>query len=124
MVNDDILSSIKQQLGIPNDVVAFDPELRIHINGILRTINEIGIGSRTYSIPDDTGGSWKAFIDLEDPAEPEMLDQLPVYTYLRIRLLFDPPTNAFLVTSLKEQAKELEWRLEVWGRNIKEEDNE
>ena len=33
--------------------------------------------------------------------------------YLRVRLLFDPPTTSYLINSMDQQRQELEWRLNV-----------
>jgi hypothetical protein len=33
--------------------------------------------------------------------------------YLRVRLLFDPPTTSYLITALDRQREELEYRMNV-----------
>jgi hypothetical protein len=33
--------------------------------------------------------------------------------YLRVRLLFDPPTTSYLLAAMEEQVREHEWRLNV-----------
>ena len=40
------------------------------------------------------------------------------YVYLRVRLLFDPPATSYLMTSMKEQIQELEWRLNVQREGV------
>jgi hypothetical protein len=35
------------------------------------------------------------------------------YIYLKVRLLFDPPSNSSVAEAFNAQASELEWRLNV-----------
>jgi hypothetical protein len=39
------------------------------------------------------------------------INAVKTYIYLKVRLLFDPPTTSFAITAFENQAKELEWRL-------------
>ncbi len=41
------------------------------------------------------------------------LHAIKSYIYLRVRLLFDPPSSAFVLTSMENQIKEFEWRINV-----------
>ena len=42
-----------------------------------------------------------------------ILEALRTYVYMRVRLMFDPPSSSFVLTSFENQYKELEWRLNV-----------
>jgi hypothetical protein len=44
---------------------------------------------------------------------PAMYSAVRSYVYLRVKLLFDPPSTSFGITAIEEQIKELEWRLNV-----------
>lgn len=108
MVVDSILDSIKHMLGIDSSDTNFDRELIIYINGALMVINQLGVG------PDDgyaiTGkeNTWDKFLlDRKD------LELVKTNVYLRVRLVFDPPQNSFLVSSIKEQITEYDWRIEI-----------
>ncbi len=52
---------------------------------------------------------WVSFLDNDLNLNP-----VKTYVYLRVRMLFDPPTTSYLMTSMKEQIQELEWRLNVY----------
>lgn len=107
---DSILDSIKQMLGSESEDTNFDRELIIYINGALMIINQLGVGPNGYRI---TGKEnvWVEFIgDRTD------LELIKTDVYLRTRLVFDPPQNSFLVSAIKEQITEYEWRIEM-GRH-------
>ena len=102
-----ILESIKQMLGIDVEDTNFDRDLIIHINGALMIMNQLGIGPDGYKISSKTN-TWSEFFgDRTD------LELVKIAVYLRVRLLFDPPQNAFLVTAIKEQIAEYDWRIEL-----------
>lgn len=113
-ITEPILLSVKKMLGLDKDYDAFDPELIIHINSVFGTLHQLGVG------PEDqfriTGDSevWSDFT-----TNGEQTDEVKSYVYLRVRLLFDPPSSSFVLSSLQEQAKELEWRLNVKADEIK-----
>ena len=103
-----ILDSIKQLLGIDVNDTSFDKELIIHINGALMILNQLGVGPEDgYSIV-DKNNTWDEFIgDRTD------LELIKTDIYLRVRLIFDPPQNSFLVTSIEKQIQEYDWRIEL-----------
>jgi hypothetical protein len=105
---DSILTSTKKVLGIADDYTAFDVDVIMHINSVFSTLAGLGVGpEQGFMIEDDTA-IWEEFLgtDLH-------LNQVKSYMYLRVRLMFDPPTTGHHVTALKEQVKEMEWRLNV-----------
>lgn len=105
-MSDSILLSVKKTLGLEEDYTAFDQDVMMHINSVFSTLNQLGVGPVDGFMIDDATSNWADFLggDLN-------LNNVKTYIYLRVRLLFDPPTMAYLVTSLAEQVKELEWRL-------------
>jgi hypothetical protein len=103
-----ILKSVKKILGIEASYTAFDLDILIHINSVFSTLHQLGIGpDNGFAIEDDTA-TWAAFIGV-DPR----LSSVKTYVYLKVRMLFDPPQTSYLIESLNQQAKELEWRLNV-----------
>lgn len=105
--DDSILRTIKKLLGIDDDYHQFDQDLIIHINSVLMILNQLGIGPSTgFSIKDERE-QWSDFTDVT------LIEAVRSYVYMRVRLLFDPPTTSFVLTSLENQAKEYEWRLNV-----------
>lgn len=100
-----ILLTTKKMLGIAEEYHAFDLDIITHINSVFLFLYQFGVGPDSpYQITDETQ-EWSEF-QTDIPG-------VPTYMYLRVRLLFDPPTNSFLVDSMKEQIKEFEWRFDV-----------
>jgi hypothetical protein len=107
-MSDSILISTKKILGIDADYTVFDVDIITHINTAFATLNQLGIGPYDGFVIFDDQETWDLFLD-NDPR----LNGVKSYVYLRVRLLFDPPTTSYLITSMDEQRKELEWRLNV-----------
>lgn len=102
-----ILDSIKQLLGIEPEETNFDRELILHINGALMVITQLGVGPRTGFSITSKEDSWATFLNGRKD-----LDSIKTAVYLRVRLLFDPPQNSFLVDAIEKQIKEYDWRIE------------
>lgn len=101
-----ILNTIKKMLGIELDCTDFDLELIPHINSVLMAVMQLGVGPSTGLMILDDKNMWTELLgDRKD------LESVKTYIYLKTRLLFDPPTNAYLVEALERQATELEWRI-------------
>lgn len=103
-----ILTSIKQQLGIVEEYEAFDNELIIHINSVLRILNQLGVGKTKFEI----SGKDQTWTDFLGDLESELSD-VKTYVYLKVRSIWDPPTIGSHVTALDNTIKELEWRINV-----------
>jgi len=103
-VDESILTSIKEQLGLAN-VDDFDKILIPHINTALNTLTQIGVGDCTtgYIIRDGTE-TWSDFFT------DERIAMIQNYIFLKVKLSFDPPTGSVL-TAYQEMIKELEWRI-------------
>ena len=102
-----ILTSIKKLLGIEKDYVQFDTDIIIHINSVFMILTQLGIGPEEgFSITDEFD-IWNDFI----PEDDKRFEAVKTYVYLKVRLLFDPPTGSVVMGAIKEQIKELECRL-------------
>lgn len=103
-----ILDSVKQVLGQDADYTSFDVDVLMGINSVFSTLNQLGIGPTDgFAITDNTA-VWADFLG-SDPR----LNSVKTYVYLRVRMLFDPPTTSYLITAMEKQILELEWRLNV-----------
>ena len=101
-----ILTTVKKQLGITEDYVAFDEQILVSINTTMAIIRQLGAGpGNALSVVDKTT-TWSALMNGNTN-----LDELVSYIYLRVRLEFDPPTNSFVVDSMQNQIRELEYRI-------------
>lgn len=113
---DNILSSIKKLLGIPTEETAFDSDIIMHINSVFMILNQLGIGpTNGFTISDDYA-LWSDFIP-----EGQNLELVKSYMYMKVRLLFDPPTNSSVLASMEKTINEFEWRLNVQAETKMEE---
>lgn len=104
-----ILKSIKKLLGIDEDFEEFDTDVIIHVNSVLMTLCQLGVGpERPYHIS-GSDETWADFLG----DEYEDYNMVKSYVYARVRLIFDPPSNSFLVDSLTNLVREYEYRLEL-----------
>ena len=107
-MDESILNSIKKILSIPEDYDVFDQDVILHTNSVFSTLHQLGLGPvHGFEItgPDEV---WRDFLGGKLP-----YNATKSYVYLRVRLLFDPPTTSYMITAMKEQILELEWRLNV-----------
>lgn len=105
---DSILTSIKKLLGISEDVDNFDTDIIIHINSVLMILNQLGVGpAEGFSISDKTA-KWIDFIPNDSSIEA-----VKSYVYLKVRLMFDPPTSSAAIESINKLIAEYEWRINV-----------
>jgi hypothetical protein len=110
-----ILQSTKKILGIDAAYEAFDLDVITHVNTAFSILNQLGIGPDEGFMIEDDIATWNDFVDA-DPllAEvPAKLNLIKTYIYLKVSVLFDPPTIGYLVDAKNNQIKELEWRLQV-----------
>lgn len=105
---DSILTSIKKLLGIAEEYENFDSDLIMHINSVFMVLNQLGVGpSEGFSITDKTE-TWEDFTQ-----NNLMIQSVKSYVYLKVRLLFDPPSSSAVMESINRQISELEWRLNL-----------
>lgn len=102
-----ILDTIKKMLGIESDYTHFDIDIITNINTIFLNLQQIGVGPKNGFSITDNSTEWTDYIS------EESLEAVKTFIYLKVRLLFDPPANAFLVDAMERQIKEIEWRLNV-----------
>jgi hypothetical protein len=110
-----ILESIKKLLGIEADYTDFDTDIIIHINSSIMALQQIGVGNVPFSVTSNIE-TWKDFLGEDLP----YLEAVKTYVYIKVKLVFDPPTSSFVATSLESQKDELEWRFKVGNEVIKE----
>lgn len=103
-----ILTSIKKLLGITEGYEHFDADIIMHINSVLMILTQMGVGpSDGFSIEDDT----TTWFDYARDMTP--IESVKTYMYLRVRLLFDPPSSSAVIESMNRAISELEWRLSL-----------
>lgn len=109
MDEDSILLSIKKLIGINVNDNEFDMDLKIHINSVFSTLYQIGVGKKDHYSISSKDDTWSdIFKDY-----PDLIDYIKQYTYMKCRMVFDPPTSSTLSASLNEEIAELVWRIQI-----------
>lgn len=104
---DSILDTTKKLLGFESDYTAFDLDIITHINAVFFTLTQLGVGPSTGFLITDKAANWTDFTGTEN------INAVKSYMFMRVRMMFDPPTTSFHLDSLKKMAEEIEWRLLV-----------
>jgi hypothetical protein len=109
---DSILNSIKKPLGLPIDDDAFDTDVIMHINSAFFSLNQLGVGPDECFSIQDASKIWTDFL-----LDINKLEAVKTYIYLKVRIVFDPPTSSFVLDAINRQIAEHEWRLNVQVEN-------
>ena len=102
-----ILITIKKLLGLSESNTSFDPDIIFHINTVLNILHQLGVSGADGFFITGKDEVWSEFL-----SEGTDLDAVISYVYIRVKMLFDPPTGS-LKEALKESIEELTWRLNV-----------
>lgn len=108
---DNILESTKKMLGIIS-YEYFDADLLNCINSVISSLIQMGIGPEEGFTVDENS-EWSSFIT----DNLKLLQQVRPYVFIKVKLIFDPPTSKALLDSYEAQAKELEWRMYITKDN-------
>lgn len=101
-----ILNTIKKLLGIDILDDSFDVDIITHINSTFMILNHIGIGPKETFLITGATETWESFL-----GTTKNIDGVKSYVYLKVKLLFDPPTSSFVLEANNRIISELEWRL-------------
>lgn len=107
-VYDSILLSVKKWCGLPEDYLPFEDDIITCINTELNILNQVGVGVVGFQVSDSTS-KWSDFLGTDEPK----FGMAKQYVKIKTRLIFDPPSNSFVLDALKKQADELVWRSNV-----------
>lgn len=114
-MNDSILTSIKKMLGITEDDTSFDADIIMHINSVLMVIMQEWYGvDHAFRIEDKTA-TWTDFLGDEETD----YEGLKTYIGLRVKLIFDPPSNSAVIEAMRKEMEDLEWRMYIWKDNLR-----
>lgn len=113
-MEDSILTSTKKNLGLTEDDTSFDLDIITHINTVFVDLLDLGIGPEDGFMIEDKVPTWAQYF-----VDDALLNRVKTYMYLRVRLLFDPPTTSYAIAALEKQVEKLEWRI-----NMRREQNE
>lgn len=107
-VDDKILMSIKKLLGLADDYNPFDFEITMHINSVIATLHQLGVGPEIgLSIDEET--KWSALLLGNDK-----LNSAKSYIFMRVKMLFDSANMTQpLISAYSNMIEQAEWRLQV-----------
>lgn len=108
-MGESILVSIKKIIGLSEDYECFDPDIIIAINSVFLTLKQIGVGPED-EIFEITGKeeTWDEFFK-----DSKKINAVKQYVGIKVRTIFDPPNNSFLLEALNKTADELLWRMNI-----------
>ena len=104
-----ILVSTKAALGVTPEQHAFDSMIVMHINSVLSTLEQLGVGPAGGLMVTSSAQLWSDLIGNDN-----RLNMVKSYMYMRVRMMYDPPDIGFVITAIKDEIKEMEWRLNVF----------
>lgn len=104
---DNILVSIKKMLGIDESYKHFDNELLVFINSVFGILFQLGVGKTKAPFICDETSTWDEFI------EDDQIETVKSYMFMKVKLLFDPPSSSFVLSSYEKLISEFEWRCNV-----------
>lgn len=105
-MNDSILTSIKKLLGIDESYTHFDSDIIMHINSVFMILNQLGVGPPGGFSISDKFTTWEDYL----PGETN-LHSVKSYVYLKVKLLFDPPSSSAAAEATNRLISEFEWRI-------------
>ena len=98
-----ILTSTKQLIGLVAEDDEFDLDVLTLINAAFATMDQVGIDP---GFIEDATATWDQL-----GLDPRLLALVKPYVVLKVGMAWDPPTMSFLVDAKKEQIAEFEWRI-------------
>ena len=107
-MTDSILLTIKNMLGPSADYDAFDEEIIVHINSTFMDLNQIGVGPEEGFMIEGKDDTWEDFIPEKNLVK---LQAVKTYIYLKVKLIFDPPSSSAVMESYQRTIDKIEWRL-------------
>ena len=108
-MEESILKSTKKILGLDETYTPFDLDVITHINAAFSLLNQLGVGPEDGFMIEDEVTVWDDY-----PVPDNQLHLIKTYVFLKVRMLFDPPTMSFLIEATNNQIKEYEWRLNLF----------
>lgn len=106
---DSILTSIKKFIGIDDEDHDFNSDLIILINSQFNVLNQLKIGPKECFKITGSSEVWSDFM-----GDKSYLESVKELIGIKVRMIFDPPANSFVMQAFKERAEELEWRLNTF----------
>lgn len=116
-----ILKTVRKMTGVGEDNPNFDVDLIADINLVFMDLHQIGVGPEEVFSINNESTVWTDFIPEE--SDLELKKALPTYMYLKVKLLFDPPSSSTHLDCINKQIDRCEWRFNyaIENKRIEEE---
>ena len=110
-----ILQSIRKLIGPDETYTYYDTDLIIHINSVLAVLTQLGVGPGEGFFIQDESATWNDFLG-NDPK----LEMVKSYVYMKVKLIFDPPSSSAVIDSMNRSISEFEWRVNIASEEKKQ----
>lgn len=107
-MDNSILLTVRQGLGVPVEYDGFDVQIILAINSAIMSLNQLGVGPIDGLIVTGITETWEELY-----VTATNIEAVKSYILLKTKLEFDPPGTAHLLNSMTSQIEELGWRLAV-----------
>lgn len=104
-------------LNIDSEDTSFDVDILIHINTAFFVLCQLGVGTNEPFSIVSVENTWSEFV-----LDSKNLEAIKTYIYLKVRIVFDPPTSSAVMQAFNDLIKEYESRLNTMF-DIPKEDN-
>ena len=109
-----ILVTIRTMLVGDSTDTSFDTELITFINNSFFNLYQIGVSDDSFVVTGTTE-TWNDFLQGKLNFET-----VKTYVYLKVKLMFDPPSVGGVLDAIKASIAELEWRLNLEAEQRRE----
>jgi hypothetical protein len=72
-------------------------------------LSQLGVGPEDGFYITDSEPTWDDFL-----APENQLNMVKTYVFLKVRMMFDPPSTSYLIEAMNQQILEHEWRLNAF----------
>ena len=112
-MEESILMTIKKMLGLEAGYSPFDTDIIVLINSALMTLTQADVGPKEGFKITGMAESWSDFLTNE-----VMLEAAKQYIYMKVKMIFDPPSSSIVMDALKTQSEEFLWRLIAQAESV------
>ena len=109
-----IIRTICKLIGVSSMDDHFDLDIKVHANSAFATLMQLGVGPENGFTVKDKDTKWEEFSD-----DPVLVEMVKSYMYLKVRILFDPPSSSIVMEAINRNIAEEEWRLRQYVEEVK-----
>ena len=114
-MGESILATIKKMLGLEADYTPFDMDIIVLINSAFMTLNQLGVGPKEGFAIKDYSSKWSDFV-----TNNVMMNSAQEYVYMKVKMVFDPPSNSYVMDAMKQRCQEYEVRLNMQAESVED----